>query len=203
MGHAMTLELLYQPYFCEENIWQLARRGDLIHPDSEVVFISNQNQGVACWNQRGTTSDEAIVWDYHVVLLEPGKPARIWDFDSTLRNSELGMGPLPARDWIRWTFLTPDYVKEEYHPLFRVIGIRDYVTHFASDRSHMRDAQGAYYQTPPHWEAPNAPGMNLERYRLMSQLGPDEVPYGRVMSRTEFESHVQSIEDQIQGAVLA
>ncbi|KAH9857637.1 N-terminal glutamine amidase-domain-containing protein [Lenzites betulinus] len=125
-----------------------------------VVFISNGAKTVALWSQKAAR-DDVIVWDYHVVLVllprgappdsrgethrspaaeddSQGRPVReawVYDFDTTL--------PVPCH-WRAYIAGTFPYaldgatgIDKRYESLFRVTPAREYLDHFASDRSHM------------------------------------------------------------------
>lgn len=140
-------ELRYQPFYCEENVWWLARRPELASRDRWAVFISNPDRTCALWQQRLSASrEEAVVWDYHVVLLTsgPGGP-EVWDLDSRLPK------PTSATNWLEATFPVP--VPEPLAPRFRVVSAAELGAGFASDRRHMRDPKGEFRAPPPPWPA--------------------------------------------------
>ncbi|KAI0654743.1 N-terminal glutamine amidase-domain-containing protein [Cubamyces menziesii] len=147
-----------------------------------VVFISNGGKTVALWNQKAARDSDTgvVVWDYHVVLVllpvsvpvsvprrdggaphaslgrgEGGGEAWVYDFDTTLVPV-----PCPWRDYVAGTFpyafdrRLADQIDERFHSLFRVIPADVYLDHFASDRSHMDEAdeaipEGPRYSMPP------------------------------------------------------
>jgi hypothetical protein len=153
--------LEYQPFYCEENVWHLARRFE--GRPAKVVFISNAQKTCALWQQRAAEPGLPVIWDYHVVL---SAARMIHDLDTRLPF------PSPAREWIDGTFPLP--LPEELAPRFRVVSAARFVEVFASDRSHMRDAGGAYRASPPPW-APIGIGSNLMRFADMSDGFEGEV----------------------------
>jgi protein N-terminal glutamine amidohydrolase len=161
--------VLYQPYYCEENVFHLARSPDLAGRPREVVFISNDDRSCAIWYQRAAARPGwPILWDYHVVLLA-GAPWEVWDLDSTL-----GM-PVPAAEYLRRSFRTG--VPDELCPRFRVVGADAFEATFASDRSHMRLPGGRWRKTPPPWPPIGPPGEapNLMRFVDMADTFAGEV----------------------------
>jgi hypothetical protein len=136
------MPILYWPYFCEENIWHLCgddrTLGSTPAGERRVVFISNARRRVALSKQRAGGGG-LVLWDYHVVLLDGRK---VWDLDSTLGC------PVDLDVWVRESFfpLVPGYA-----PRFRVVDAATYRARFASDRSHMRDAEGTPLKPPPPW----------------------------------------------------
>jgi protein N-terminal glutamine amidohydrolase len=130
----------YTPFYCEENIWQLAQA----RANGSAIFISNSRKQVACFSQkRAKHPGEPMVWDYHVIWLEEGATgATIWDFDSTLA---LGTS---AQRYLTETFRP---VRDAFAPMFRVVAKDDFIREFASDRSHMKRADGSYAEAPPVW----------------------------------------------------
>jgi hypothetical protein len=151
--------LLYQPYFCEENVLQLLQSSHL--PESRcAMFISNANKTVAMWGQKASRNkNEPVVWDYHVVLLLP-KDGLVLDLD----NREKLVWPL--REWLEYSF-RKDLTPEHLVPMFRIISKKEFETKFSSDRSHMLNPESGLPLKPfPKWEAPfnSTLGMNLMRW---------------------------------------
>jgi len=174
-------EVDYHPFYCEENIHRLAARTDLIVSPSEVIFVSNERQQVACWFQRAAPPGEPLVWDYHVVLLEraPDGPL-IWDLDTRLG------APIPAHTWVANTFQDPGWVRAAFHPRFRITPSAELLATFATDRSHMRTPSGRWRRPPPPWDPPGAPAMNLPSW---IDTRNDEGP-GRVVDRAGLLAHL-------------
>ena len=87
----------------------------------------------------------------------------MFDLDSTLGF------PVKAESYFRHSFSTDYFVPEEYRPHFRLLTAEEYIRHFSSDRSHMKDERGNWLQTPPVWEAPFQAelGMNLFQFVQM------------------------------------
>jgi hypothetical protein len=131
------------PYWCEENAWHLCVE-PAVGQDARVVVISNPSRTVALWHQRAATDDDLpVLWDYHVIVV--GSDLVVWDLDT-----RLGF-PVPADDYLEQTFRRA--APPRLRPQLRVIGATDYRARFASDRRHMRDAQGGWLQPPPSWPA--------------------------------------------------
>lgn len=140
----------YTAAYCEENVWWLAH--DRADAADEVVLISNAQRTVAMRGQRAGKEGAPVVWDYHVVLASRGE---IWDLDCTI-----GM-PLTTAAWIDASF--PSALPMSLAPRFRVVPAADFVAQFASDRRHMRDANGAWLAPPPPWPAIGT-GHDLDRW---------------------------------------
>lgn len=173
----------YAPFYCEENAWQLCRA--LVGRPRELVFVSNAEHKVALFAQRaGREPDGLIVWDYHAVLAVKnagrgrherpagvggrGRDWRICDPDCRLGQN------LAASDWLDASFPFGDAMPEPYRPRFRVVEGDRFLEVFATDRSHMRDAQGDWIKPPPSWDPPGE-GMNLMRFLDMEQPFEGEV----------------------------
>jgi hypothetical protein len=157
----------YQAYFCEENIWHLAKA-----IKGTVLFISNMNQRIAVFEQTlASHPDDAVIWDYHVVLAARGQ---IYDFDSQLDF------PCPAQRYLEHTFRPQDHdysisqpkpaasgacgqekalhepapTRSDQHKhqhFIRLIPSEDFRRYFHSDRSHMKNEEGHWAAIPPTW----------------------------------------------------
>jgi hypothetical protein len=148
----------YAPFYCEENVWHLAREPRFARRRREVVFISNESRSCAVWYQRAAAKPSwPILWDYHVVLL-CADPWEVWDLDTTL-----GL-PSAAPDYLRRSFRPG--IGRDLEPRFRVVEADVFLREFASDRSHMRGPQGQMLKEPPPWPPLGAPGApsNLARF---------------------------------------
>ena len=138
----------YTPFYCEENIWHLADDG------GTVVVITNERRQVPLWEQR---LGSPVVWDYHVVLVRDG---RVYDMDTELPF------PCDLRAYVQSTFRLPDMVK------IRRVEAQDYRASFSSDRSHMKDADGAWIHPPPVWPLIMQGKLTLERLLDPTDLEP-------------------------------
>jgi protein N-terminal glutamine amidohydrolase len=145
----------YQPFFCEENVWQLLHAQALPRP-AAAVFVANAGRAVAMWGQRAARRDP-IVWDYHVVALLPGQRIVV-DLDDRERTAR------PVAEWLAHAFRSD--AAPELQPRFRIVPADTFVAVFSSDRSHMRGGDGRWRQPLPSWPAPFQPdrGMNLMRF---------------------------------------
>ncbi|MDB4979456.1 MAG: hypothetical protein JWM82_208 [Myxococcales bacterium] len=159
--------ILHQPFWCEENIWHLAQHAVTAADERLVLVITGAESGVACWHQKAGIEGAPVVWDYHVVLATRTDGWRIWDLDVRLGY------PVDAGTWLRTTFPCPDVVPAPLQPRFAVIPADDYVERFASDRSHMRGADGRWLQTPPPWDEIAGHGMTLEDLIAEARRGLD------------------------------
>jgi hypothetical protein len=162
----------YQPFYCEENIWQLVCDSRFADRDRQALFIGNERAQVALWEQRLAAEGEPIIWDYHVVACIEGA---VWDLDTRL--------PLPSSLalYLARTFRP---VPAALAPRFRLVPFAELSRTFATDRRHMRRADGSWREPPPSWPPPCAPGFvhTLDRY-----LDFDDAIAGRVRSRAELQ----------------
>ena len=144
----------YQPYFCEENVWQLLAGAALPAP-AAALFVTNAARTVAMWGQRAAHRDP-IVWDYHVVALLP-QHARIVDLDDRTRIDR------PLHEWLAHAFRSDE---PDLQPRFRCVPRDELLATFRSDRSHMRDARGRPLQPFPDWPPVGDPTQphNLQRF---------------------------------------
>ena len=156
--------MLYQPFYCEENVFHLAREPQLAGRPREVVFISNAERSCPMWHQRAAVRPGwPILWDYHVVLL-CAEPWEIWDPDTTLGF------PAPAAEYLRRSFR--DGLGEDLAPRFRVVEAGVFAATFASDRAHMRASSGRYKKAPPPWPAIGEPGAEPNLMRFVDMEAP-------------------------------
>lgn len=138
----------YAPYYCEENVWHLARDRAAEPGERYAVFVLGADPtrpGVAVWAQRAARNDPFVVWDYHVALFERSSPRvqwQVWDPDTTL-----GM-PISAARWIDGSF-----PRQPHDPTarFRIVDAAQYLRTFSSDRRHMRTSGGREIQPFPSW----------------------------------------------------
>jgi protein N-terminal glutamine amidohydrolase len=145
----------YQPYFCEENVWQLLA-GAGLPAAAAAVFVTNPSRTVAMWGQRAAARDP-IVWDYHVVALLPHERL-IVDLDDRDQCA------WPIADWLERAFRRS--APADLQPRFRIVPRAVFLAEFASDRSHMRWPDGSPRQPFPAWPPPHgrAGGSNLQRF---------------------------------------
>ncbi len=154
----------YQPFYCEENVFHLAREPILEGRPREVVFISNEARSCPMWHQRAAPrAGWPILWDYHVVLL-CGAPWEVWDLDTTL-----GM-PVPAADYLRRS--VREGLGDDLEPRFRVVPAADFARVFCSDRAHMRDAGGRYKKPAPPWPPIAPPDTEPNLMRFVDMVAP-------------------------------
>lgn len=159
---------LYQPFWCEENIWHLAQDPATAGDERLVVVIVGAGAQVACWQQKAGVSGAPILWDYHVVLAtRSGEDWRLWDLDGCLGF------PIAARTWLETTFPSPQLVPARFQPRFGLIPADDFVSTFGSDRSHMRAADGTWQQPPPPWPPIAGHGLTLADARRQARQGLD------------------------------
>lgn len=161
----------YWPYFCEENVWWLAKASD--SAVGFALFISNLSVSVVIAQQRAGTAPQGIVcWDYHVVWLQ--RVADVWmvyDYDTTLAGAQSVVWPtvagVPLERYLAESFPKLETSQVRFDPLFRLIERAEFCESFSSDRSHMRGAGGAWLQQPPTWP-PIGVGNTLTLMRDMS-----------------------------------
>jgi hypothetical protein len=111
------------------------------------------------WQQRAAEVGEHIVWDYHCVLIGETSAGAFEVFDL---DSRLGL-PTRLSDYLAHTFapLPPEIA--QHTPRFRVVPVDEFLSTFASDRSHMRSSTGGWVKPPPPWDAPGTTS-NLKRF---------------------------------------
>ena len=141
------MALAYQPFWCEENIWQLAGAPEVGPGERVVLVITGAGDEVACWQQRTAPVGKPVCWDYHVVLAVRQQNWVVWDLDTRLGC------PVPAEQWLRGTFPSPAAVPALFQPRFGWFPAEMWRSAFTSDRGHMRTGNGGWQQEPPPWPA--------------------------------------------------
>lgn len=162
-------DVLYQPFYCEENVHHLLRHAALAGRPRHAVVVSGVLGGFVMWHQRAARGRSApLFWDYHVIVLAED-PWEVWDLDTTL-----GV-PSPAPEYLRRSFRAG--LPPELAPIFRVVPAGVFVATFASDRSHMRRPDGRFERPPPPWPTVSPPerGSNLRRFVDMTDPFVGEV----------------------------
>lgn len=138
-------DCVYTPCFCEENAYKLCEHLLVQSADLCVAFISNPRRQIPVWQQRASSHPSGFVlWDYHVLVLQrTASDCLVWDLDTTLpfpcslslyADAALQIG-LPFR---------PEFCR-----FWRIISANEYLSNFASDRSHMQLKDGSWQATPP------------------------------------------------------
>lgn len=146
----------YASSYCEENVWWLAQEPRFEGMSADVVVISNEPRAVAMRAQRAGGGN-TIVWDYHVVLAaHAATGVEVWDLDCTLG------APIAAARWLDASFDADAPV--ELAPLFRVAPTSEYIEHLATDRRHMRRADGSWSAPPPPWPILGDGAHDLDRW---------------------------------------
>ena len=125
----------YTSLFCEENIWKLIEScldNSCIIP-IDVLFIINQFNSIALLEQQKSISEQAVVWDYHVVLsAQIENQLVILDFDSRCKF------PCKINTYFNSTFANYNNLPNHYRPFLKPIAADYYYQNFTSDRSHMQ-----------------------------------------------------------------
>lgn len=154
----------YTAFFCEENVWWLARRlaeCGISKADMDVIFLSNGAMSVLLLEQRAARPRAPMVWDYHVVLrLRDADGSWIFDRDSRLPC------PLPCADYLAATFPPQTRIRPDLRTWVRTVPAADYLARFRSDRRHMlgRIADTAFPSYPPLAPDPGEPAVDLAGY---------------------------------------
>lgn len=135
----------YAPFFCEENIWQLANNmnTEAIN-NSHILFITNKYKTCALMNQRAAEEGNYIIWDYHVVLHNKSTNSII-DFDTRLETDT------SIEEYFNFTFGCQTELPPAYRSSIIPIKGEEYLHKFSSDRSHMLDEHGHQAQNFPKW----------------------------------------------------
>ncbi|XP_002156880.2 protein N-terminal glutamine amidohydrolase isoform X1 [Hydra vulgaris] len=162
------INCVYTSCYCEENVWKLCQQikesqGVAILKEYFVVFISNKDRKIPLWMQKqGKDPLTPVLWDYHVILTQKPKigPPKVFDLDSVLSF------PCPLDMYLAQAIRSEHNIKKEYHRKFRIIAADDFLSKFASDRSHMLKPNGEYIKPPPDYPPIRTAdeSMNLDEY---------------------------------------
>jgi len=173
-------EFKYQPFYCEENVWQLCQHEALKDRERQVVFISNRVKACPHWSQRASSNAATpVFWDYHSVLLVSAESGwEVWDLDCVA-----GM-PLALPEYLARTFPGAKELRPAYLPSFRVFEAEEYLAGFSSDRSHMLNEEGKYSAQPPDWPPIGEGESNLSRhYDMAAKDGPQPLSLAAFIER--------------------
>ncbi|XP_039571335.1 protein N-terminal glutamine amidohydrolase isoform X2 [Passer montanus] len=146
--------------------------------DMEMSLLSG---GFWQLNTRHSNSQTVLLQqDYHVVLLHlsSGEQNFIYDLDTVLPF------PCPFDVYSVEAFRLDDSLRPEFHRKIRMIRADLYLKTFASDRSHMKDANGKWQKPPPPYPCIETADskMNLDDFISMNP----EVGWGSVFSLSDF-----------------
>ncbi|XP_073678008.1 protein N-terminal glutamine amidohydrolase [Garra rufa] len=180
-------QCVYTSCYCEENVWKLCEhvkdQGTCSLDEVYAVFISNDRKMIPIWKQKSSRGDEPVIWDYHVILLHVNKQGQnyIYDLDTTL--------PFPCLldVYSKEAFRSDEDLKPSFWRKLRVIPGDTYLKKFASDRSHMKDADGNWRMPPPPYPCleTSESKMNLDDFICMDA----RVGYGEVYNLSDFVQH--------------
>uniref|UniRef100_V9KP25 Protein N-terminal glutamine amidohydrolase n=3 Tax=Callorhinchus milii TaxID=7868 RepID=V9KP25_CALMI len=174
----------YTRCYCEENVWKLCEyindHEQLSLKEFFTVFISNDQKMVPIWNQQAGHGDQPVIWDYHVLLIHDsdGNHCNVYDLDTTL------LYPCPFDTYIKEAFRSEDLITPAFRRHMRVVRADLYLKTFASDRSHMRDADGKWRMPPPPYPCivTTEAKMNLDDFISMNP----NVGWGDVYTLPQF-----------------
>lgn len=157
------------PNYCEENVWMLANLPS--QNERWAVFVVSENRRCQMHAQVAQyPSAEAVIWDYHVVLLD-----RTPDGDVIYDDSYTGDFPGCAIKWTQENFPVDDDLLR-----FRVVDASEYVRDFRSDRRNMQDPS----RQPP-WPAISPGEYNLTTFLSATEPGP-----GRLLNLAEWRAEI-------------
>lgn len=181
----------YTPYYCEENIWMLAKKIEETNNEKLnccfPVFISNNSNFVPLWRQTiGDQESGFVAWDYHVIMVYlDSYNALVYDFDTRL--------PFPCSfsTYCKETFRPDETLAPEHERFFRLISAELYLKYFSSDRRHMIRKNGSWLKPPPDYPIiqNQQESHNLAQYISMKVYKPQDSKFGNVL-------HLQSFIDR-------
>lgn len=153
----LSLDLKSVPYtkfYCEENAWKLVEHISKNCEDFSkcyVIICSNDKKRVPFFHHKTGKVENMYmqIWDYHMFIVwkESKEQVVVYDLDSCLPF------PIEFSQYIQLA-LQLDLMKrmnEEFQRSYRIIKGQDFLSQFASDRSHMIESNGSYYAPPPEY----------------------------------------------------
>lgn len=111
-----------------------------------------------CAQRAGDPPAGVLVWDYHVVTLT--KLNGTW---TVLDPDHIPSAVVPLSNYLRSSFEPFNAAPSQYLPQFKLVEASYLKIHFASDRRHMRSADGGWLKAPPPWACIGA-GHNLDEF---------------------------------------
>lgn len=195
---------LYTACYCEENALNLSLKLDIIDRNAFIAIVSNDLKQCPVWHQRAGRLGRPVLWDYHVLLVARAEDRwAVYDLDSDL--------PFPCafETYCSEAFRPDVSLDARFCQRFRVIPIADYAAVFASDRRHMRTADG-WNAPPPAY--PPLRGIGAESDWTLGRLwdvsesdAETEVDprYGRLMSLQGFIAEFSRARDASQARIKA
>ncbi|XP_073535952.1 protein N-terminal glutamine amidohydrolase isoform X1 [Phyllobates terribilis] len=178
------MDCCYTGCYCEENVWKLCEaireRAPRALPECHTVFLSNSHKMIPIWKQKCGKGEDPVIWDYHVILLHDGSDGQrvIYDLDTVLPF------PCPCDTYIKEALRSDDIIHKNFRRKLRVIPADEYLKTFASDRSHMKDANNEWRKPPPPYPCikTSESSMNLDDFISMDP----RVGYGAVYTLDAF-----------------
>ena len=161
----------YAANYCEENVWHLCQCDLLAEWPKKICIVAAFSGFCEFHQQRAAAPGQSVWWDYHVVLfVRRGTPPQweVWDLDS-----RCGF-PVTATEYCRQTFPHATLDRHRaFAPRFKFCNAEAYVSGLASDRSHMRTADGRWLAPPPEWPPIGDQGqLNLSQWLDVSVASP-------------------------------
>ncbi|GFR81341.1 protein N-terminal glutamine amidohydrolase [Elysia marginata] len=180
-----AFQCIYTACYCEENVWKLAAfvkencsLGEL--SKCYCVFISNKSKKIPLWQQKASRdSDGLVVWDYHVIFVyQEGLKSLVFDLDTKLSF------PCTMREYATACIGDEKTLKQQYKRMFRVIPVAEFLSTFASDRSHMINEKGEWLSPPPKYPPISCSDStnNIEEFISMSE----DFKHGKVLHLSAF-----------------
>lgn len=180
-----ALHCTYTACYCEENVWKLAalaKENCSLHELSKCycVFISNKSKKIPLWQQKASkAADGLVVWDYHVIFVyQERRGSLVFDLDTNLGF------PCTFKEYALACIGDEKTLKQEYRRMFRVIPAIEFLSSFASDRSHMVNEKGEWLAPPPKYPPINCSVStnNIDEFISMST----EFKHGKVLNLSAF-----------------
>jgi len=113
--------------------------------------------------------------------LSSERPSLVFDLDTLLPY------PCDALRYVKEALRPEDSLRPRFRQMLRVVSAQEFVTHFASDRSHMLNEQGAWLAPPPSYSCIQTKDCPMNLMDFVS-MHPDSLPYvkSQILSVEQF-----------------
>ena len=179
----------YTECFCEENVYKFIEANQNEIDSLYAIIITNEAKYCPIWCQKSSNSPSTpVFWDYHAIVGQKlHGQALVYDCDTTL-DFPCGLSKYFSSAFRPSPEMAHHLKESGIEQQFRLIKGSDFLEHFSSDRSHMKEKEtGEWISKPPPYDAIFKPhlGHNLNHFLD----GSDETLPGVWMNFREIKAY--------------